>query len=196
MKKTAFISALSIGIMSISMAFANPEAVNQVRQSAVQILNVLNQANGKNDAQIRRQAEAVATPHFDFERMTALAVGQAWKSATAQQKSALIESFKTMIRAQYTGTMLKFKNAKVDVKDKPIVKGNTVEVNTTLSTQDGKAVNVTFVTYQNGNTFRAYDVKVEGGSLVTAYRNQFSTIVQQKGINGLIDYLQNQTGKK
>lgn len=195
MKKSAFISALSIGIMSISMAFADPAAVAQVRENSVQVMKILNQANGKNDAQIRKQAEAYATPYFDFERMTALAVGQPWKQANPQQKRALIEGFKNMIRSQYTGTMLKFKNAKVEIKDKPVVKGNTIEVNTTLATQGGKPVNVTFITYKSGNRFRVINVLVEGGSLVTAYRNQFQSIASQKGIDGLIAHLNASGGK-
>lgn len=196
MKKTAILSALSIGVLSISMAFANPEAVNQVRDSSVQVLNILNQANGKNDAQIRRQAENVVTPHFDFELMTALAVGKPWKTANAQQRSALVEGFKNMIRAQYTGTMLKFKNAKVNIKDKPIVKGNDVEVNAQLATQGGKPINVTFVTRKHGSLYRAYDVKLEGGSLVTAYRQQFGEVVRTKGIDGLVAHLQAQNGRR
>lgn len=86
MKKSAFISAISMGVMSISMAFADPAAVSQVRENATQILKILNKANGSNDAQIRREAENYITPYFDFDRMTALAVGQPWRQASPAQK--------------------------------------------------------------------------------------------------------------
>lgn len=195
MKKSALASALSIGILSISMAFADPAAVAQVQENAVQVLKILKQANGKNDAQIRKQAEDYATPYFDFERMTALAVGLPWKKANTQQKRALIEGFKNMIRSQYTGTMLKFKNAKVTINDKPVVHGSSISVNTSLSTNNGKPVNVEFVTYKSGNKFRVYNVKVEGASIVTAYRQQFTDIVNKQGLDGLIRHL-NEQGKK
>lgn len=52
MKKTSFISALSIGVLSISMAFASPaDAVNQVRENSVQVLKILNSG----DANTARQ---------------------------------------------------------------------------------------------------------------------------------------------
>lgn len=197
MKKSSFISALSIGVLSISMAFANPAAVAQVRENAVQVLKILNKANGKNDAQIRKQAEDYVTPYFDFERMTALAVGAPWNKATPQQKKALIEGFKNMIRSKYTGTMMKFKNAKVVVHDKTISnsKGNEIQVNTSLATEHGTPMNVSFVTYKSGNRFRVFNVLVEGGSLVTAYRQQFTETINTKGIDGLIQEL-NSKGKK
>lgn len=38
MKKSSFISALGIGILSIGMAFASPaDAVGQIRQNATQV---------------------------------------------------------------------------------------------------------------------------------------------------------------
>ena len=189
MKKSAFLSALSIGVMSISMAFADPAAVTQVRENAAQVLKILNQANGKNNAQIRQQAEAYATPYFDFDRMTVLAVGNPWQQANTAQRKSLVEGFKNMMRSNYAEVMLTYKNAKVEVKDKPVVNGSSVEVKTVLSLPNGKAVNTTFITHKKGSRFLVYDVKVEGGSLVSTYRGQFRDIVRKQGIDGLIKHL-------
>lgn len=197
MKKTAFFSALTMGVMSISMAFANPAAVSQVRENATQILKILNKANGSNDAQIRREAENYITPYFDFDRMTALAVGQPWKQANDQQKKELVEGFKVLIRSSYTGTMTKFKNSKVVVQDQTVTKSNgDVLVKASVATADGKPVNVDFTTRKDGNKYRVYNVAVEGASLVTVYRNQFGETVKAKGIDGLITELKSKNGGK
>ncbi len=197
MKKTAFFSALTMGVMSISMAFANPAAVSQVRENATQILKILNKANGSNDAQIRREAENYITPYFDFDRMTALAVGQPWKQANDQQKKELVEGFKVLIRSSYTGTMTKFKNSKVVVQDQTVTKSNgDVLVKASVATADGKPVNVDFTTRKDGSKYRVYNVAVEGASLVTVYRNQFGETVKAKGIDGLITELKSKNGGK
>ncbi|TFV00214.1 hypothetical protein E4T85_21700 [Bacillus stratosphericus] len=58
MKKSALFSAFGIGLLSINLAFATPaEAVNQVRTNATQVLDILKEANGSNDAAVRRKAE-------------------------------------------------------------------------------------------------------------------------------------------
>ncbi|MDO5639568.1 MAG: ABC transporter substrate-binding protein [Neisseria sp.] len=189
MKKSALLSALSIGVLSIGLAVAAPaDAVNQVRSNATQVLNILQKANGSNDTSVRREAENYALPYFDFQRMTALAVGNPWRQASAAQKQALTKEFQTLLIRTYSGTMLKFKNSKVIVKDNPVVNrdGKEIVVRAEITQPGGKPVNMDFTTYQSGNRYRAYNVAVEGASLVTVYRNQFGETIKNKGIDGLI----------
>ncbi|QEY25381.1 MlaC/ttg2D family ABC transporter substrate-binding protein [Neisseria zalophi] len=199
MKKSAFISALSIGLLSISLAAAAPaDAVNQIRTNATQVLNILKDANGSNDAAVRRKAENYAIPYFDFQRMTALAVGNPWRQATPAQKQALTKEFQTLLIRTYSGTMLKFKNAKVTVSNTPIVNrgGKEVIVHADVTPENGETVKMDFTTYQSGNRYRAYNVAVEGASLVTVYRNQFGETIKAKGIDGLISELKSKNGSK
>lgn len=199
MKKTQLWTALSVGLLSMSLALATPQqAVEQVRGNATEVLTILKKANGSNDATVRKQAENYAIPYFDFERMTALAVGQPWRGASAEQKQNLTQEFKTLLIRTYSGTMLKFKNAKVEVKNNPIVRNNGKEVivSTMISANDGKPMNMDFTTYQSGGQYRVYNVAVEGASLVTVYRNQFGETIKQKGIDGLIADLKAKNGRK
>ncbi|WP_338809283.1 ABC transporter substrate-binding protein [Neisseria leonii] len=196
--KTRILTALSIGVMSIGLAVASPQqAVSQVRENASQVLSILNKANGSNDAAVRKQAEDYAMPYFDFERMTALAVGNPWRNASAAQKQALTNEFRTLLIRTYSGTMLKFKNSKVTVRDNPVVNrgGKEVIVRAEVS-QGGKPVNMDFTAYQSGSRYRVYNVAVEGASLVTVYRNQFGQTIQQKGIDGLIAELKSKNGSR
>lgn len=196
MKKFAAINALAVGILSIGMAIASPQqAVTQLRGNADQVLSILSKANGSNDAQVRRQAEAYATPYFDFERMTALAVGAPWKQATAAQKQALTQQFKTLLIRTYSGTMLKFKGAKVQVNGNPVVNngGKEVVVKTTVTAQ-GKPVKMDYTMYESGSKYRVYNVAVEGASLVTVYRNQFNETIRKSGIDGLVNQLKQKNG--
>ena len=198
MKKSAFIGAVTMAVMSISLALATPQqAVSQVRGNATEVLNILNKANGANDAQVRRQAENYAIPYFDFERMTALAVGNPWRNASAAQKQALTQEFKTLLIRTYSGTMLKFKNAKVTVRDNPVVNrgGQEVVVRAEVQQPGKQKVNIDFTTYQSGSKYRAYNVAIEGASLVTVYRNQFGETIRTKGIDGLITDLKAKNSK-
>lgn len=198
MKKTAILSALSIGVMSISMAFATPQqAVSQVQSSADQVLSILSKANGSNNAAIRKQAENYAMPHFDFQRMTALAIGNPWRSASPAQQKALTDEFKTLLIRTYSGTMLQYKNAKVNVAPNPTVNkgGKEVVVRAQITPAGGKTVNMDFTTYQSGGKYRAYNVAIEGASLVTVYRGQFGETIKAKGIDGLIADLKAKNSK-
>lgn len=198
LNKSKFLGALSICIMSISMAIASPQqAVSQLKENATQVLNILWAANGKNDEQVRRQAENYAIPYFDFERMTALAVGAPWRTATPAQQQDLTKEFKTLLIRTYSGTMLKFRNAKANVYNNPVVnkKGREIIVRVDVTTPNSKPVRMDYTMYQSGNMYRIYNVAVEGASLVTVYRNQFNQTISQKGIDGLVAELRAKNGR-
>lgn len=196
MKKSPLLSALSIGLLSISLAVAAPaDAVNQIRQNATQVLTILKSGDA---ATARRKAEAYAMPYFDFQRMTALAVGNPWRTASDSQKQALTKEFQTLLIRTYSGTMMKFKNAKVNVRDNPKISrgGKEITVRAEVSASGEKPVNMDFTTYQSGSRYRVYNVAVEGASLVTVYRNQFNETIKAKGIDGLIQDLKTKNGSK
>ncbi|MCX8746749.1 ABC transporter substrate-binding protein [Snodgrassella sp. B3800] len=198
LNKSKFLGALSICIMSISMAIASPQqAVGQLKENATQVLNILGAANGKNDEQVRRQAENYAIPYFDFERMTALAVGAPWRTATPAQQQDLTKEFKTLLIRTYSGTMLKFRNAKANVYNNPVVNknGREIIVRVDVTTPNSKPVRMDYTMYQSGNMYRIYNVAVEGASLVTVYRNQFNQTISQKGIDGLVAELRAKNGR-
>ena len=114
------------------------------------------------------------------------------------QKQALTREFQTLLIRTYSGTMLQFKNAKVNVKDNPVVNkgGKEIVVRVEVSNSGEKPVNMDFSTYQSGSRYRVYNVAVEGASLVTVYRGQFNETVKNKGIDGLIDELKTKNSGK
>lgn len=196
MKHSIFFSTLAIGLLGSALAWGTPQqAVGQIRTNAEQILSILSKANGKNDAQVRREAENYALPYFDFERLSARAVGAPWRQATAAQKQALSGEFKTLLIRTYSGTMMSFKNAKVHVRDNAQVKGQDVLVRAEVTPPGGKAVMMDYTLAKGGQNYRVVDVAVEGQSLVSAYRGQFGQIIQQKGFDGLIADLKAKNSK-
>ena len=71
MKKSVLLTALSVGLLSANLALATPQqASNQIKDNAVQVLQILKKSNGNNDAAVRKQAEDYASPYFDFDMMT------------------------------------------------------------------------------------------------------------------------------
>lgn len=189
-------------LLCCTVAFATPqEAVNQVKTNSVEILKILNKENGANADAVRAEAERYATPYFDFERMTALAVGAPWKQASAEQKKQLTEAFKNKLIRIYSGTMFQYKSAQVKVGENPRVENDgkqviiSTEVLPTANASKNDIVHIDYTTYKSGNNYRIYDVKVEGQSLVTVYRNQFKEIVNKGGIDGLIAELRKEGSK-
>jgi len=60
--------------------------------------------------------EAKILPHFDFERLTRLAVGRPWRTATAEQRQSLVTEFRTLLVRTYTAAFSRYQDQKVDVR--------------------------------------------------------------------------------
>ena len=193
MKKLIACFLVLLGLSAHSMA-AIDNPVDQVRETSRQIMDVLKQENGKNTKQIRLQVENLAIPQFDFQRMTALAVGLGWRQASPAQQSALSQQFQTLLVRTYSTTMTRFKSAQIDIQPNAVI-GNsgreaTVKSAVSLPGNDKGPVAVDYTLYKTPQGWKVFNVSVEGASLVTVYRNQFNQEINKNGVDGLIKMLQ------
>lgn len=205
MKKSVLTAALGAGILSFGIAVAAPkDASDQIKGNAAQMLEILHKANGSNDAAVRKQAENYALPYFDFNLMTRLAVGAPWNKASAAQKQELVNEFRAMLIRTYSGQMLRFKNAKVEVKNavaKPasaLMRGKElVDVRVSIANPGEQPVEAVFSTYQDGGKYKVFNVVFEGAfALIQNQKQQFKPILDAKGIDGLIADLKAKNGGK
>ena len=143
------------------------------------------------DREAREKALASAKqkilPHIDFERMTRLAVGRAWRSADARQREALIAQFSTLITRTYSAAIDAYDGHETQVDPLPLSPGdNDVIVRSRFKKSDAPPVEVNYAMWKSAQGWKVYDISVENVSLVITYRSQFGEEVARSGINGLI----------
>lgn len=135
--------------------------------------------------------EAKVLAHFDFARMTRLAVGKNWRNASDPQREALTNGFRTLLVRTYAVALAQFRDRAVDYR--PLDKapnGPDVMVHTTVATPQGKPINMDYRMGAVGEDWKVYDVLVDGVSLVINYRSSFDATVSEKGIDGLVALLE------
>jgi phospholipid transport system substrate-binding protein len=141
--------------------------------------------------------ETKIVPHFDMNRMTRLAVGKNWREATPEQRKTLVNEFQTLLVRSYAAAYSAYKQVKVDVKPLKLA-GNEDDV--TVKTQiilpgGAPPVGVDYAMGATPEGWKVYNVVVDGVSLVTTYRNDFTAQIQASGIDGLIKNLQERNAK-
>jgi phospholipid transport system substrate-binding protein len=128
-------------------------------------------------------------PNVNFQRMTASAVGPAWRQASPEQKKRLQEEFKTLLVRTYAGALEQVNDQTVVVKplraaaeDREVVvrtevrgRGDPVQLDYRLEKTPGE-----------GAGWKIYNLNVLGVWLVENYRSQFAQEISAKGIDGLI----------
>jgi len=143
------------------------------------------------DREAREKALAFAKqkilPHIDFERMTRLAVGKAWRSADARQREALVAQFSTLITRTYSAAINAYEGQETQVDPLQLSPGdNDVIVRTRFKKAGAPPVEVNYAMSKSAQGWKVYDINVENVSLVITYRSQFSEEVARSGIDGLI----------
>ncbi len=193
MKKIiSLFTALSMAVSFASHADVLPpdELIRATVKEVLQLINKDSKAHGANQKKLLEFIDAKVLPHFDFERMTKLAVGRAWRTATPEQKTVLTAEFRTMLVRTYTKAFSLYHDFTVDTKPL-IVPANVdeVTVKTVILRTGAPPVPVNYEMWKTATGWKAFDLTVEGISLVATHRGSFAEKVQQSGIDGLIKSL-------
>lgn len=183
---------LLAGVPALSAAeiVAPDELIKSTSRDVLEIINKDKHASDANNKKLLDFIDAKVLPHFDFERMTKLAVGRAWRTATPEQKTALIVEFRTMLVRTYSRAFTLYKDVSVETKPVTVPPGaDEVTVKTTIIRPGAPPVPVNYEMEKTDSGWKAFDVTVEGISLVATHRGSFAEKVQQSGIDGLIKAL-------
>jgi phospholipid transport system substrate-binding protein len=131
--------------------------------------------------------EEKVLPHFNFTRMTALAMGPNWRKATPEQQQALVNEFRTLLVRTYSTALTAYRNQVIDVKPLRAKPGDTdVLVRSEVRQSGTEPVTLDYSMEKTANGWKVYDVTVGGVSLVTTYRESFAAEVRNAGVDGLI----------
>jgi phospholipid transport system substrate-binding protein len=165
--------------------------VKNVTTEVVEIIAKDKEIRSGNRAKLIEVIDAKVLPHFNFGSMTALAMGQNWRTATPEQKKQLIDAFRTLLVRTYASALAAYSEQKFDyrpLRAKPTDTDVTVQVR--VIQPGAQAVPIDYSMEKTPSGWKVYDVMVGGVSLVANYRTEFANVVRNSGIDGLIKDLQ------
>jgi len=139
--------------------------------------------------------DARIMPNVNFQRMTASAVGPAWRQATPEQQKRLQDEFKILLVRTYAGALAQVTDQTISMKpfraspeDKEVVVrtevkggGDPIQLDYRLEKTPGQ-----------GAGWKIYNLNVLGVWLVETYKSQFAQQINAKGLDGLITTLAEQ----
>jgi phospholipid transport system substrate-binding protein len=134
--------------------------------------------------------EIKVLPHFNFQAMTASAVGRNWEKASADQKVRLTDEFKTLLVRTYSSALASYSNQKFDFRPLRAKPTDTdVTVNVRILQSGSEAVTIDYDMEKRPGGWKVWDVRVGGISLVANYRTEFDNLIREGGVDGLIKAL-------
>ena len=188
------IVTLFAGLFALSAQAADLPPDQLARNTTQEVLAILKADKDIQSGNVKKAHELVEArvlPHFDFNRMTQLAVGKHWNAATPQQKQALVKEFRALLVRTYATSLTEFSNQTVDFKPLNMRPEDAqVTVKTEIRQPGGKPIPIDYEMYKTDFGWKVYDVAIDGVSLVINYRSSFANTIRQSGIDGLISTLE------
>lgn len=130
---------------------------------------------------------------FDFRSMSQSVLATNWKSATPEERERFVEFFAKYIEQVYREKIEMYTDQKIIYKSETITDDRAV-VETVIQT-DSAEIPVNFTLKNNMGKWYAYDVVIEGVSLVANYRSTFAVIIKNEGMDGLLADIQRRVEK-
>ena len=187
---------LAAGALSAGSAWAQDEAADAfIKRMSTEVLDVIKADKSMRGGDIAKVVVLVDTrimPNVDFQRMTASAVGPAWRQATPEQQKRLQDEFKILLVRTYSGALSQISDQVIALKplragpeDKEVVvrtevrgSGDPIQLDYRLEKTPGQ-----------GTGWRIFNINVMGVWLVETYKSQFAQEINAKGVDGLIESL-------
>lgn len=171
---------------------ANPLPPEQVvRQASEQVL-----ARLESEPAVQSERERLHTlideeliAHMDLERMARWVLGKYSRRIDAEQlgrfrqgfRSLLVRTYATAL-AEYNGQSMRFLPVRQDA-------GDRVTVRAVIEQPTGPAIPIHFSLHNRDGAWKAYDISIDGVSMLTNYRTSFAAEIRRGGIEQLIESL-------
>lgn len=135
-------------------------------------------------------AQEKILPNFDFDHVSRLVLGKNWSRATPEQQAAFQKEFRTLMLHTYAMALSKYRNQTIEYKPlRSSSEENEATVKTQIIQPGGQPIAVDYTLEKTADSWKVFDIIIEGVSLVTNYRSQFSNEIRQGGLDGLIQKL-------
>lgn len=191
---------LSLPALARAAAAEAPDAL--IRRLSGEVLDAVradSSIKAGDTARITELVNRTILPHVNFRRMTAAAVGPAWRGATPEQQSRLQDEFKQLLVRTYAGALAQVTDQSIVVRPLRAASGDRDVLVRTEIQGRGDPVQLDYRLEKTpAGAWQIYNFNVLGVWLVDTYRSQFAQEVNARGVDGLIAALaaRNQGGGK
>jgi phospholipid transport system substrate-binding protein len=179
----------TLGLAVARVATAGPVG-DQLRTRIDRVIGILEDPILKVRPEERRVAlRGAAGDIFDFAEITRRSLGRHWQAATPAERESLVQLFTALLERAYLGRVEQYAGERMTLVGE-VLDGELATVRTRLVSKGGTETPVDYRLYHAGDRWMAYDITVEGVSLVANYRSQFNTIIRASSAQALVQRLQ------
>jgi phospholipid transport system substrate-binding protein len=187
----AFILLTSAWVLFAAGDASAGPPTDQVRGSVDRVLKILSDAELKKEAKTgerREMIRTVANEIFDFTEISQRSLARHWTGRTPAERQEFVLLFGDLLEHSYITKIETYSGEKIQYAGE-VPDGDQAVVKTRIVTKQGIEIPVDYRMFLKADRWRAYDVNIEGVSLVSNYRTQFNAVIQRAGYPDLVTKL-------
>jgi len=177
---------LLLTLLPGTAAWASP-AMDQLRSTVDEVIRVLASPDLKKPGmarQRRQMLKGVIDQRFNYEEMSKQSLGANWRSLSSSQRAEFISVFAELLERSYASKIESYTNEKVVYQSEKLDNGYA-EIRTLIKRPNDQ-ISVNYRLFDRGGKWWIYDVVIEGVSLISNYRSQFSRIIGESSYADLL----------
>ncbi len=146
------------------------------------------------EAERRKLLRKAVDESFDFEEMSKRTLARHWQKRTPAEKTEFVDLFSDLLERSYINKVESYTDETVEYI-REIIEGDYALVKTKIITKRNIEIPMDYKLIKKGGKWEAYDVVIEGISLVNNYRSQFDKIIHSDSYGELVTRLRNKQEK-
>ena len=185
-------TAFSLLILSQTVIADDKIAAEEFLKSKLDsVFEVLQKENLEQQAKNKAVVEIV-TPMFDFALMAKLSLGKKhWPGLTKEKQDRFTELFVNRLRQSYLNKLTTYTDEEI-IYEPPVEVKKKIHIPTRLISK-GREISMLYKFYNSNNSWKVYDIEIQGVSIIRSYRSQFNEILQRGTIEDLFEKLEKST---
>ncbi len=200
--KKFFSLLLVLTVLALNHGQANASEMPDVivKNATEEILGILRKNHSiykKDTAALYKMVHKQIVPYFDFNTMSKLVLGRNWRTANSDQRERFTHAFRDLLIRTYATAILRYTNEKIvylPFRAKPTDK--KVVVKTKVVSKSGAPdVQLNYSFFNKNNTWKVFDVSIEGISLINNYRSVYREKVKKQGLESVIKMIEQDPGQ-
>ena len=187
--KILFCVVFSLVFLSQAVTALEKSAAEEFLKSNLDSVFTVLQKKGLSQQARNNEVVEIVTPMFDFKLMAKLSLGKKyWPGLSQDQRERFTELFVERLRRSYLDKLTSYTDEKV-IYETPVAVKKKVHVPTQLISS-GNKISMLYKLYPSSNSWKIYDIEIEGVSIIRSYRSQFNEILQKGTVDDLLQKME------
>lgn len=166
--------------------------IDEVKRDIDRIIAVLDDESYRashSREELKERLKDIASEGFDWDKIARLTLGLYWKERSEEERKEFTSLLINILQNVYINKLIDSYSGEKVFYDKEVIDGDRALVETRIIDKAERDVSVRYRLHKNSNRWVAYDIIIEGVSLVKNYRVQFYDIIRQSSYEELVKKL-------